>query len=815
MSQQSDKRDADASTEMVNLVIDDAKTESNDPGSVVELPAVRVVNGPDVPASSKTKSALIATIVVLCIACLIVGVVLLITAISRCKSDEKTDATSNRAACAHSEEAERGKLFEFLEQVREKFFELHPNMIVLDQSASLEKIKMKFQAYDSSPASIKKRTDSSLALLAQLNNMDIHASKLKTRERKLHSQIKFYLQHTFGQPYDGNYYTAGWMMGPNFFCWQPMCSLGDELASHLPLFAPKTVQDIHQLETIFQGYNQTIHQYIENLQLGIKVGMVRSVEECKAGLDVFKAIYRQIDLNNESGVLDQSFAKVITKPEFYKKLLNDTQAKWRNLTGKAVQDSVTESLVANVGVAMRKLLSYLGNEHVRHCVPSNVSSGLANRPLGHVYVDGVPTKPTTQSLPTGEKIYGNTTYASMMSYFTTTDVTPDEVYEMGWKRVKEVYKQTVAIAKEVTGLTDTDAAIKKFRVNLKSQSMFFNEAPLPKNESGPEAYRKCSTVVGAIKHCPLRWKAMQQWFKTSREIMSLLDPKTINMFFFTGQKHTTPNCPITLKPDFNPSTAAQSYEGSDHTCSAPCTYNIPFFLQNMGPSYSEWSVNAHEARPGHHTQIQGYNEYFRDTCGGVSAWLNQVLRFAAFSEGWGLYAEALIGQKTNAYEGRPLMKYGWLKWQMWRSLRLVVDTGLHSKGLTRQQALNLFDRYAWDDSDIPEKEVTRYQSGPGQATAYMIGEMMISKLRRYAEAKLGNKFDLRDFHFQVLSQGSAPLSFLISHIEQYVTCKRDMIDPGCHNTLSRNTPPQSSDYRTIDDVTVALPRFPYAKKSYL
>ena len=67
-------------------------------------------------------------------------------------------------------------------------------------------------------------------------------------------------------------------------------------------------------------------------------------------------------------------------------------------------------------------------------------------------------------------------------------------------------------------------------------------------------------------------------------------------------------------------------------------------------------------------QIQGYNEYFRDTCGGVSAWLNQVLRFAAFSEGWGLYAEALIGQKTNAYEGRPLMKYGWLKWQVRRNM---------------------------------------------------------------------------------------------------------------------------------------------------
>lgn len=88
--------------------------------------------------------------------------------------------------------------------------------------------------------------------------------------------------------------------------------------------------------------------------------------------------------------------------------------------------------------------------------------------------------------------------------------------------------------------------------------------------------------------------------------------------------------------------------------------------------------------------------------------------------------------------------------KIWRALRLVVDAGLHSKGLTRQQALDLFDKYAWDDSDIPEKELTRYQSGPGQATAYMIGQLTINRLRRYATDKLGENFDLKDFHFQVI-----------------------------------------------------------------
>ena len=85
--------------------------------------------------------------------------------------------------------------------------------------------------------------------------------------------------------------------------------------------------------------------------------------------------------------------------------------------------------------------------------------------------------------------------------------------------------------------------------------------------------------------------------------MSLLEPKTIPMFYFTGDKATTPTCPVDLQPDLNPSSGAQSYLGSDPNCTTSAKYNIPFFLENLGPRFSEWSVNAHEARPGHHTQV--------------------------------------------------------------------------------------------------------------------------------------------------------------------------------------------------------------------
>ena len=128
--------------------------------------------------------------------------------------------------------------------------------------------------------------------------------------------------------------------------------------------------------------------------------------------------------------------------------------------------------------------------------------------------------------------------------------------------------------------------------------------------------------------------------------------------------------------------------------------------------------------------------------------------------------------------------------QVWRALRLIVDTGLHHKGMTRQQAKDLFARYAWDDTDIADKEITRYLSIPGQATAYMIGQLDIWSLRNKTQQKLGAKFSLKDFHYQVLSQGSSPLSYLQSHIDRYIACTLSPKKEGCDLILN---PPKSSD----------------------
>lgn len=119
---------------------------------------------------------------------------------------------------------------------------------------------------------------------------------------------------------------------------------------------------------------------------------------------------------------------------------------------------------------------------------------------------------------------------------------------------------------------------------------------------------------------------------------------------------------------------------------------------------------------------------------------------------------------------------------------MVVDTGLHSKRLTREDALNMFQKYVWDDSDITLKEVTRYQSAPGQATSYMVGQLHIMKLRQYAKKRLGKNFNLKDFHFHVLSQGSVPLEFLEQSIKEYVDCMLNKQRDGCDDILALQSP---------------------------
>jgi len=761
------------------------------------------------------------TLLAVAVIVLVVGIALIAISSSGKKIDEKSPKATNTVAlttpktppnsCSYSEEAHRIGLAEFLGRVKATYYKLHPYDVHYDPDVTTDRVKKEYVAYDPTPSVIKNRTDTALSLLKEISNKEVNTDKLKPRERKAIAQVKHYLQHMFGQPYEVNYYAGDWMMGPNLYCRQQICNHGygvyNSLGRH---HKPRNAEDVKLIEKKLNSHKEGILQYIDNMKMGVRRGMIRSVEECEAGINAIKEKYLNVSLHNETGVLSEWYVQPFLDPDYYTGITKETDDEWKKThDGKNVSETIKEYLVTYLGAPITKMIRYLETEHIRYCVPSNVSSGLASLPLKYVWLDGKENKswPTNRTLPTGEPLNGSQAYFAIMSYFTTNKMTPLEVRRLGEEQLNILYPKVLAIAKEVTKESNNKTAIMNFkRILYNSSNSYFNVAPFPENESDKEAHRKCSDIESAKQFCPTRWAALQQWFSESRKVMSMLEPKTLPMFYFSGENATTPTCPIDMRPNLNPSSGHQSYQSSDADCTKSAIIKTPFWQKNFGPRFLEWSAIAHLARPGHHTQKQGNLEHFRDSCGGVIGWLDSVTSYTAFTEGWAMYAERpLIADDTDTYKNEPIQKYGMMNWQVWLAIRLIVDTGLHHFGLTRDDALKYFSKYGWDDTDFARREVTRYQSVPGQSVAYMIGQLDIMKAREYAKDKLGDKFSLREFHYQVLSQGSSPLAYLSDHVKKYVACVNDNTTEGCDVIL---TPPKKAEAKR----RAAAVRWPMIKK---
>lgn len=461
---------------------------------------------------------------------LVVGIVLIVIAVK--EKDEKTHdpniekrENSLTSGCDGSEEAKRIGLHEFLHRVKATYYELHPYEMYYDPDVKAEKVKANYVAYDPTPAVIKTRTDKSLALLKEIKEKKVNEDALKSRERKALAQVKHYLQHTFGQPYDVNYYAGDWMMGPNLFCWQAICYHGYAVYGSLGTYhKPNNASDVELIEKKLKTHKAGILQYIENMKMGVRRGMVRSVEECKAGIDSIELAYSDVSLHNATGVLKAWFAQPLLDPLYYSDITKETNKKWKEAhKGKNVSETVKEYLVKYLGEPLEQMLRYIEEEHSRHCVPSNVSSGLASLPLKYVWIDGKENKswPTEPNLPTGEPLDGKLAYSQIMSFFTTNKMTPMEVHELGKKQLDILYPTVVDVAKEITGEEDNQTAVKKLREILNSSEIYFNSEPIPKNESDKEAHRKCSDTEGAKKYCPKRWAAIQLWFAQARTVSLL------------------------------------------------------------------------------------------------------------------------------------------------------------------------------------------------------------------------------------------------------------------------------------------------------
>ena len=316
---------------------------------------------------------------------------------------------------------------------------------------------------------------------------------------------------------------------------------------------------------------------------------------------------------------------------------------------------------------------------------------------------------------------GKKYYEYLARKFTTTTLTPQEIHNIGLLEVARIKTEMEAVIEEVKW----QGTFKGFLDDLRSNPKFYYET----SEELFEAY-----------------------LATSKRI----DPELVNIF------KVLPSMPYGLKPipiESAPDTTTAYYQRPAADGSRAGYYYVNLYRPEVRPKYEIEVLSVHEAVPGHHLQIALAMELdlpnFRKY-GGVTA----------FVEGWGLYSESL-GYDLGLYKD-PYSQFGQLTYDMWRAIRLVVDTGMHYFDWSRQDAINYFlDNSAKTKQDVMN-EVDRYINWPGQALAYKIGQLKIQELKDRAKKELGDSFDIKDFHHEVLKRGALPLDILEQYIEQWI-----------------------------------------------
>ena len=321
---------------------------------------------------------------------------------------------------------------------------------------------------------------------------------------------------------------------------------------------------------------------------------------------------------------------------------------------------------------------------------------------------------------------GKAYYDFLAGYYTTTGLSADAIHDIGVKEVARIRTEMEKIKAEV-GFKGT---LPEFFTFMRTDPRFF--------EKTPEAL---------LAHY--------------RAISKQIDPELVKVF------RIIPRQPYGVRPipdNIAPDTTTAYYQQGASDGSRAGFYYVNLYRPDMRPIWEMMPLSLHEAVPGHHFQFARGLEL------PDAPMFRRTAYFVAYGEGWGLYAEQL-GYDMGLYDD-PYDRMGQLAYEMWRAVRLVVDTGMHAKGWSRDRAIAYFkDNAPKTDQDVVN-EIDRYIGTPGQALAYKIGQLKISELRARAKQALGDKFDLRDFNDAVLETGSVPLETLERHIDAWIAARR-------------------------------------------
>lgn len=419
-------------------------------------------------------------------------------------------------------------------------------------------------------------------------------------------------------------------------------------------------------------------QHKANMRRGIETNMTASAE-------IMPGIINMVKQLGEGAAKDHSFFKPFTA---YPDTISDQEKTRLSSLGEA-------AITSAVMPAYRDLETFLSEEY---SPKARSVTGIGTTEEGREY------------------------YRALVRYFTTLDMTPDEVHQIGLNEVARIRGEMNAIIKEV----EFKGSFAEFLNFLRTDPQFYatSEEQLLK-----EAAWLAKQIDGK----------MPEFFETlprlSYGVMAV--PKEIAPNYTTGR-----------------------YWGGNPEQHRAGNYVVNTYDLKQRPLYNLPALTAHEGVPGHHHQI-ALGQELKD----VSPF-RQSLYPNAFGEGWGLYSEKLAAE-MGIYK-TPYENFGRLTYEMWRACRLVVDTGMHWKGWTREQAeACFFENSALAPHNI-KTEVERYISWPGQALAYKIGELKILELRKRAETQLGDEFDIRRFHDAILMDGGMPLDILETKIDRWI-----------------------------------------------
>ncbi len=451
----------------------------------------------------------------------------------------------------------------------------------------------------------------------------------------------------------------------------------------LPNYTPfNTIQDYENYVARLSGFRQYAAEFINLMREGLRQGQVPARVTLEGVDEILRAQILDDPQKNSLYLPFQEFPKGY--PEVVEKRLKEE-----------AQAAIKKSVI----LGYQSLLDFLQKEYL---------------PAAR---DGI----AAAELPDGQAYYQH-----RIRYFTSLDLTPEEIHATGQSEVQRIRAEMEALIRK----TGFQGGFGEFIAFLRTDPRFYVDTPA-------------------------------QLLKETALILKRIDGELPRLF------KTLPRLSYGIRPipDYSApgNTTAYYFPGSGDGTRAGVYYVNTYDLKSR-PLYEIEALSLHEAVPGHHLQIALQSE-LNDLPN-----LRRFEGFTAFVEGWALYAERL-GLEMGFYTD-PYSDFGRLSYEMWRACRLVVDTGMHALGWTRQQAIDFMAENTSSTLLNITNEIDRYIAWPGQALAYKMGELKIRELRSRAEGVLCNRFDLREFHDLILGSGAVPLDVLEEMVETWIADRK-------------------------------------------